>query len=318
VVLYSDLFEQPLRLDELHRYLPVAAAPDALEEAIKGGHGGDAPLELVEGLYCLAGRGALVGVRRRRELVARARWPRARRYGRLIGALPFVRLVAVSGGLAVANSEAADDVDLLIVTRPGRLWLVRGLVLVLVLLARRRGLELCPNYFLTTSSLEQPERGLYTARELAQLVPLYGGEVYRRLLDANGWFRAELPNAEPRPSHSSLDALGRLSQLKRLAEALLGGRLGDRLERAERERKVRKLRARADWESGAGGRESGTAAAELGTSLTGSDRVAFDERQCKGHFDGHAARIMRRYTERLASYGLTMPPDSRLPTPEHQ
>ena len=75
----------------------------------------------------LAGRESAIETRRHRAAVSSAYWGRAVRYGRLIGGMPFVRMVAVTGALAMDNL-ADEDIDYLIVTEPGRLWLCRAVV----------------------------------------------------------------------------------------------------------------------------------------------------------------------------------------------
>ena len=67
--------------------------------------------------------------------------------------------------------------------------------------------------------------------------------------------------------------------LKALGEHLLGSRLGAILERWEMRRKVRKL---------------------LQTHPAGaSEEASFSPTICKGHFNGHAARILGRFSERV-------------------
>jgi hypothetical protein len=247
------------------------------------------------GYVALPGRADLFDLRVRRELVAARQWPAARRYVRWLALTPFVRMVAVTGTLAVNNVEAADDIDLFIVTRPGRLWLCRALVVLLVRLAALAGDELCPNYFLSEQHLAFDDHTLFTAREVTQMVPLYGADVYWRIRQLNPWVEDYLPQAgdQPQPNHHR----GRRSQtwiepgpleraIKRTAEALLGGALGAQLERWEMQRKVLKFNTIAQGRGGS---------------------VVFTADCCKGHFDHHDQRILREFETELARYGLRNP-----------
>jgi hypothetical protein len=199
-------------------------------------------------------------------------------YGRLIARLPFVRMVTVTGSLAVDNAEDGDDIDYLIATASGRVWLARALTMGVVRLASLRGLTLCPNYLLAETALELPERDAYTARELLQMRPVAGYAVYSRMLAANAWCAELLPNWQPDASPPDK----RPGLLKRLGEAVLGGRLGDALERWFLRRKGRELNALA----GANG------------------EVVFNEDVCKGHFDAHRARLESELALRLSRLGV--------------
>jgi hypothetical protein len=280
-VAYSDVFDYPLTPAELRRYLVGAPASRELiarrlvrSSLLRG------QLVQRDGYLLLGGREEIVGTRRRRAAVAARMWPLAQRYGDLIGRLPFVRMVAVTGALAVDNVEAWADIDYLVVTQPGRLWVCRLLAVGLVRAARLRGHVVCPNYFLAETALALGDRGLYAAHELAQMQPLAGPGAYARMRRANAWADELLPNAGG-PPRGGAPAEPAASRARAAAERLLRTPVGGRVERWEMERKVRKL-------------------ARQGLSA----ETSFSPEWCKGHFDGHGRRVTEAYAMRLAALGL--------------
>lgn len=277
-VAYGDVFDYPLTSAEILRYLlAVPASLEQVQAALDGNRPVQGYLERVDGYYCLAGRGHLAAVRGERRETARRLWPWARHFGRLLSRLPYLRMAAVSGALAMDN-EPGVDIDFLLVTEPGRLWLCRGLAMLLVRWARRSGVELCPNYLVTTRALHFPGRDLYTAHEILQMVPLHGLEVYWYIRKLNGWADELFPNAAslPRPEIPALEDAPR-PLLQRVGEALLSTPPGDWLEGWERQRKARKLNAQ---------RAPG-------------DEADFSGDWCKGHFGGYGGRSMAAYALRM-------------------
>jgi hypothetical protein len=198
-VVYADIFDYPLTLTEIHRYLTSACASLEVVSRLAAAH---RFLRPVGGYYTLMGREAIISTRARREKKAIRLWREAHYYGRIIAGLPFVRMVAVTGSLAMNNVEADADIDYLIVTTPGRLWLCRLLVLVIVRLAAFRGISLCPNFLLTQNALEIPEHSLYAAHEFVQMVPLSGLDLYLRMRTLNPWVWDFLPNASGLPEEA--------------------------------------------------------------------------------------------------------------------
>ncbi|MCA9972909.1 MAG: hypothetical protein KC425_21980, partial [Anaerolineales bacterium] len=119
---------------------------------------------------------------------------------------------------------------------------------------------------------------LYTARELAQMVPLAGAATYARLRQANAWADALLPNAaSPPPAAGAIGPERR--RLQRLAEWPLRSPAGARLEQWEMRRKLRKFAA-------------------LHPNPAES---AFSADCCKGHVDSHAGRILAAYQARIGA-----------------
>lgn len=284
---YVDIFDYPLTAGEIHRYLArVEAPPATVKERLANGCLVPRRLSHHEGYFMLPGREGIVATRRRRETIARRLWPEALRYGRIIAALPFVRMVAVTGSLAVNNAEADADIDYLLVTGNDRLWICRAMAILVVRAAVRRGVSLCPNYLLSERALSFEERNLYTAHELAQMVPVSGADVYRKMRALNGWTAKWLPNAmkaPPGPDASYGPAPQANGRLAGLAERLLQSGVGARIERWEMRRKIDRFGKPAE------------------DGYKGRAEVAFSPDWCKGHFDGHARRVLAAYAERVRS-----------------
>lgn len=289
-VAYVDVFDYPLTACEIHRSLVRHSATLAdvqlalRDRSLVGRH-----LSQVGSYYMLPGRESIVRTRDAREAVAGRLWPVALAYGRQLRRLPFVRMVAVTGSLAVNNVGRHVDIDYLIVTADDHLWVCRAFVIAVVRWARMRGIELCPNYFLTERALAFSDRNLYTAHEVVQMIPLYGREIYDELRRVNDWTADYLPNANgppPPPAEAGAVAPARRGGLSagRLLEAALDTQPGRWLDRWEMERKVAKFR-------------------RLSPTWQESD---FSPNCCKGHFELHKQRAMEAFETRLdEQYGLT-------------
>lgn len=272
---YADVFDYPLRAPEVYRYLTsTKATPEEVTRALS-----DESLFSQSGeFFTLRGRDQIVATRRRREEIAVRLWPKAVRYGRIIAQLPFVRMVAITGSLAMNNTDEGKDVDFMIVTAPNHLWTCRALALLIARVARLEGLSLCPNYLVTTNALELQERSLYVAHELAQMVPLSGMEIYNEICRLNRWMYDYLPNASgvPELTHIVGQAKGR-SVLQKGLEFIFGVPFGAWLEKWEMSRKIGRL------------------AREQEKSV----ESYFSADVCKGHIDKHGENIVTALAIRL-------------------
>lgn len=204
-VTFAALFDYPLTLAQLHDALPVAASPEAIAVRLSVSQWLRAVVTDRGGFVYPAGRDDLPGIRRRREALT---LPRLRGDAPAIGfvaGLPFVRALAISGSLAHLNADdgaAAGDLDLFVVTAPGRVWMVTVTALVV---ARLRGWRqrLCLNYVVSERALSVPTADLFTANQIVHLRPLTGETAYRRFLDANPFVTGFYPNFVPRVPEAS-------------------------------------------------------------------------------------------------------------------
>ena len=288
---YADVFDFPMRTPEIHHYLIGRRADfDEIDQTLETDPRLRTRIERHEGVTHLAGRQGLREKRREREEIARRLRPAAARYAGLIASVPFVRMVALTGALALDNTEAFGDIDFLLVTAQGRLWLTRAMVVLLVRRAALEGVSLCPNYLLSETALYLPDQDLFSAHELVQMVPLSGHTHYWHMRRLNhSWVSSFLPNAggmPPARSVAFLSADGGRGLLPRMGERLLRLPLANRLEHWERSRKVRRF-----------AREMGLGT-EDGRPL-GRSEERFGPDWCKGHFDHHGARTLAAFSQRL-------------------
>jgi hypothetical protein len=283
-VAYADVFDAPLSRNHLVVALDCRATAAMVDAALDDPSWAAGFLDIGAADLTLAGRGHLRAGAAERRAVSRRRWRAASRSGRVLGALPFVRSVAVSGSLAVDGADADADIDLFIVTAAGRLWLARRMVVGVVRLAGLAGVRLCPNYLVAESALDLDDRTSFVAHELAQLVPISGRAVHATLLARNGWAAAFLPNAFAPPARPGRGerTVPPPRPARRIAEWLLRRPVLDRLERWELDR-MRRLHPEGP---------------------AGADEARFDPERCKGHLVPNGRRTLAAWTARLEALGV--------------
>jgi hypothetical protein len=277
---YADVFDYPLTAHEVYRYLPSANA--SFEDVTQLLENKDL-FSNIEDYFALRGREEIVGTRKRRAEVASRLWPKAARYGRLIASLPFVRMVAVTGSLAMSNADDGKDIDYLIITAPKHLWTCRALALLVTRLAKLEGVNLCPNYLVTTNALELEERSLYVAHELAQMIPLFGMKIYGEMRRLNGWMTDYLPNSLMVPEMPErVKLMQKRPLIQKVLEILLRLPFVTWFEKWEMGRKI----------------------ARLTREQSSSSESYFSADVCKGHIDKHGQKTEHAIKDKLKQTAL--------------
>jgi len=278
---YSDIFDYPLTAPEVHLYLTgVRASFEEVHQALE-----DGPIRQTGNYFTLPGREEIVSIRADREARSQKLLPHALRYGRILGALPYIRMVALTGSLAVMNISKTADFDYMLVAARGRVWTARAFALAFNRLTRLHGYTICPNLIISETALAWPLHELYSARELCQMKLIKGRDVYFRLMKANQWVRSFLPNAFldcdglPSPMREQAPAL------QSLAELPLHGKLGDRFENWEMDRKI----ARFSRQVGFG------------------EETIFNADVCQGNFHHHRSWTRDVFEKRLAMIESPLP-----------
>jgi predicted nucleotidyltransferase len=196
-LLYHDIFDYPLTFNELIKWRG--------SKKIKN----NPPITVSckNDFYFLEGKEGIVLKRLLRRRISNKKLIIARKIGQMLRLIPTVKMVAVTGALAMENADENSDIDLLIVTKRKTLWLTRLITLFLFSLFRipvRRYNDknpkdkLCLNMWLDESNLawKKKERNIYTAHEIAQIKPLLNKDkTYENLLSKNKWIKDYWPNA---------------------------------------------------------------------------------------------------------------------------
>ena len=205
---YHDIFHYPLTPSQTYSYLPVAADPSrfrrSLEQLIT-----EDKIAMKSQLVCLKSRGAIVKSCLARKKASAKKLKKAGFYAKSLRFIPSIKLVGITGALAMENANTDDDIDLVIITAKGTLWTTRLFANLLLHPYRRKPHQphtknkACLNLFLDESSLKIGTRNLYIAHEIAQMRPIWQRQkTYQRFVNANSWIKKYLPNWQPYPADS--------------------------------------------------------------------------------------------------------------------
>lgn len=287
-IIYGDVFHFPMTTQEIHHFL-IYDKPVAYNTIVKQL---ESSTELEKYLchndsyYALRERDILFTLRTEREQMMDSLSKQMTYYGRILSYFPFVEFVGITGALAMRNpASALEDLDYIIITHPGRVWLARAIIILLVRLMRHRNIEICPNYVLASDQLIQSRQDLYIAHEIAQILPVSNYDLLQHLRDQNQWATQYLPNAlYPFHQHTKrgISQLGMM--LKRGVEAVLSTPLGNGLEKWEYRRKAQRFEQQA---------QAPTASAQI------------DAGHVKGHFNDYGHHVLVQYHAKLEELGIT-------------
>ncbi|HAI74046.1 MAG TPA: hypothetical protein DCS28_03320 [Candidatus Moranbacteria bacterium] len=160
-------------------------------------------IESYRGYYFLRGRKDSVKQRIERNKISEGKYKIARRAVWFLRFAPFVRMILVTGRLAMKNVDKKSDIDFLVCLESGHIFIGRTFVtLITHLLGKRRYGDkitnrICLNYFITASSLEIETQDLFASSEYFFAVPIFGFEYFQKFRQANGWIKKYHENYIP-------------------------------------------------------------------------------------------------------------------------
>ncbi len=299
-LVYYDVLDRPLTGWEVFRFLVRGEKNETtLNSVLTSLENSPELTNLIsqqKGFYFFKGRSRIVKERISRQKIADRKWKKARQVLKLLQTIPFIRLVAVSGSLAMNNPKPESDIDLLIVTKASRIWTCRALTtLFFQSVGQRRHGSLtkdrfCLNHYLTDKSLKIPFKSLYNAQTYAHLVPIWEAKspkLYQRFQKANQWigdYLAYYP-ASQKGYLTIINPSRFLTDVRTFREIVLSGWLGDIIEFALK--KIQQRRIKKDpltYQSGG--------------------RVLFDDKQLEFHPDSPEKGILEKYNQEMRKLGL--------------
>jgi len=226
-LLYFDIFDHPLMKNELFELIGTSPPQDEFDHDI------DELLtaQLIgsdSGYYFLGDGFEKIKERMDKHDRAVKHFRIAHFVSGMISRYPFVRAVMVTGSLSKKAQSPKADIDFFVITKPGRLWLCRTILMLfkkVVLLNSKK--YFCINYYIDSEHLEIPEKNIFTATELAFLQPMNNPELFRQMMDANAWMKRYFPNWSVQIRECKET---RNTALKRILEKVFNGNIGDKLD----------------------------------------------------------------------------------------
>ena len=186
-------------------------------------------IEECDGFYFLKGKKELVEQRLKKNKIANKKIRILTGLAKWLRYAPFVRMISMTGSLAMKNTDAKSDLDLLIILKKGKIFTGRALVtLAAHLLGKRRYADkikdrACLNHFLTDDSLEISIREAFLASEYSlRIWPVFGWHYFQEFQEKNGWIKKYELNFRP-------DEIPNLKFIKETAFSWRARKLGEML-----------------------------------------------------------------------------------------
>ncbi len=204
-LLYSDIFDYPLKKSEIWRFL-ISGKKENKQEIYKALNAKNPFFGVKDNFYYLKGKENIVEKRKEREKISTEKIKFAQKTLEKFKFIPTVYFIGVSGSLAMKNSDKDDDIDLFVITAKNSVWVTR---LIMVTILRIMGIyrkredknvsnKICLNMLIDETVITFPKtrQDLYTAHEIAQLLPVLNkNNFHEKFISSNFWISKFLPNA---------------------------------------------------------------------------------------------------------------------------
>ena len=202
---YADIFDYPLKDEEIFKWLISSSniPLTSFKKTLKG-MTGKGVLDQQGDYYCLPGKEKNLKARQARTKFSQVKLILAQKAAQKLSWLPTLKMVGITGALAMGNCEEDDDIDFIIITTANRLWFSR---LILYLISPVLGIKrrkpgdksakdkVCFNLFLEENHLRIVPETLFLAHEICQIKPLLNKDnIYEKFLWENRWTKKFLPN----------------------------------------------------------------------------------------------------------------------------
>jgi len=225
---YFDLFSYPLTSIEIVKFLGIGCSVQEISHPLLELEQEESIFKLDE-FYSLQNNPALVTRRKDGNLKARQQLATADKIASFLAGFPFVTGIAVSGSLSKNFADEKSDIDFFIVTKSNRLWLARTFMHIFKKLTFLVGKQdyFCMNYYIDHEMLRIKEQNIYTAIEVATLMPLRGIETFGLFFQHNKWVSEFLPNHN---MHITYVKANKDSFIKKVTEFILNNPAGNYLD----------------------------------------------------------------------------------------
>lgn len=185
-ICYFDIFEHPINQSELALYtgLSEGDVEQNLNQLVEQGI-----CFQFEGWYSIRSTvSQLVAARKKKENDAKAYFKKLKFYTWLIRSFPFVKGIGISGSLSKNVMHEDGDIDYFIITNKGRLWVCRTFLIAFKKIFLFNSKKyFCVNYFVDEDNLEIPDKNMFTAIEIAHILPVHNAQLMADFKKANDW-----------------------------------------------------------------------------------------------------------------------------------
>lgn len=229
ILLYFDIFNHPLKASEIAEYSEFGEEKLSMVIATLERLEANGFIQSKDDYYFINLNESCVTRRISGEKFALHSLKKAMFYTGIIARFPFVKGVLLSGSISKFYMDKEADIDYFVITSPRRMWICRtALVLFKKVFLLNSKKYFCVNYFVTEESLTIAHKNIFTATELAFLIPTYGQKQYHQLMQANDWYRKYYPKISLRDKKWIVNQNKYF--FKSLIEKFLSGKIGERLD----------------------------------------------------------------------------------------
>jgi hypothetical protein len=235
-LLYYDIFNHPLKEDELYTLLPFNSVPksDILSLIYTCSLEEENSFASKDGFVYVKPKEKNIKLRLEKERYSRKMWKIARIVTHIIKRFPFVRCILVTGSLSKNSSDKSGDLDFMVITKHGRLWITRTLLMLFKKIFLFNSYKyFCINYFISEDKLEIDEKNLFTATEIVHLKATYNSELMYKFIIENKWINEYFPNyvlCTPQTHSAGFKVNNRKSNFQKFLELSFTGKFGNRID----------------------------------------------------------------------------------------